>query len=117
MKNVHPFLIFLCLGVFPGLAPAMNPKVDSLLRVLESNAPGNKVEVLWGIAYELFDVNNSEALFYDEGLPGGVEGRRQPANCEGGDNLWTIVAEDGSGGFIDGRVNPLITHRPATRLS
>ncbi len=64
MKNVHPFLIFLCLGVFPGLAPAMNPKVDSLLRVLESNAPGNKVEVLWGIAYELFDVNNSEALFY-----------------------------------------------------
>ncbi len=64
MKNVHRLLILLSLGLFPGLAPAMNPKVDSLLRVLESNVPGDKVEVLWGIAYELFDVNNAEALFY-----------------------------------------------------
>lgn len=82
MKNVHLLLVLVFLGLSTGRAPAMNPKVDSLLRVLESNVPGDRVEVLWGIAYELFDVNNSEALFYAT--------RAYREVWEGGDSLQIV---------------------------
>ncbi len=41
-------------------------KVDSLKQLLEQHTTTDKAEVLWGIAYELFDVDNAQALFYAE---------------------------------------------------
>lgn len=63
MKTVQ----FICLLVLV-TAPALgsNTKVDSLKQLLEQHATTDKAEVLWGIAYELFDVDNTQALFYAE---------------------------------------------------
>jgi len=47
-------------------AETTNHKVDSLKRLLQSHQPIDKAEVLWNIAYELFDVDNPQALFYAE---------------------------------------------------
>lgn len=63
MKTVHLLLILLAAS---GVARASGAKVDSLKRVLQSQAPVDKAEVLWAIAYELFDVDNPQALFYAE---------------------------------------------------
>lgn len=63
MKTVHLLLILLAAS---GVARASSAKVDSLKRVLQSQAPVDKAEVLWAIAYELFDVDNPQALFYAE---------------------------------------------------
>lgn len=63
MKTVHLLLILLAAS---GTARASSAKVDSLKRVLQSQAPVDKAEVLWAIAYELFDVDNPQALFYAE---------------------------------------------------
>lgn len=64
MKNVHVAMATLSLLVLCGTAVAQNKKLDSLLQVLEQNADPDQTEVLWGLAYELFDVDNAQALFY-----------------------------------------------------
>lgn len=65
MKIVQPLLVLVLLSV-PGRLKASNPKVDSLLHLLETNTAADRAEVLWAVAYELFDVNNPEAAFYAE---------------------------------------------------
>lgn len=66
MKTVHLLLLLpLCLAA-GSPAAASNPKVDSLKQLLQSHQAIDKAEVLWGIAYELFDVDNPQALFYAE---------------------------------------------------
>jgi tetratricopeptide (TPR) repeat protein len=65
MKTVQCFLCLACLVGTTLAVQASNPKVDSLLHALQSD-PHDRVEVLWGIAYELFDVDNAQALFYAE---------------------------------------------------
>jgi tetratricopeptide (TPR) repeat protein len=68
MKKVHnttmKLLILIAWVAYSGLVVAQSKKLDSLRSELESN-PDN-AEVLWGIAYELFDVDNVEALRYAE---------------------------------------------------
>lgn len=61
MKKVQ-ILLSLCLAWSAGIS--QTHKVDSLIHELQAKPDTNRVEVLWGIAYELFDVNNAEALFY-----------------------------------------------------
>ena len=65
-----------------GTLAAQNPKVDSLLHALETNPTADRAEMLWGVAYELYDVDNATAL---ELLPAcirpGPPERRQPAAC------------------------------------
>lgn len=64
MKNVHMMLALLVvLQPLQGLAES---KVDSLKRQLQSEVPIDKAEALWSIAYELFDVDNEQAVFYAE---------------------------------------------------
>jgi len=63
MKTVQLLLIFLAACSLP--AGASN-KVDSLKQILQNHAASDKAEVLWAIAYELFDVDNPQALFYAE---------------------------------------------------
>jgi len=50
----------------PGWLKASSPKVDSLLHLLETHTALDRAEVLWAVAYELFDVDNPEAAFYAE---------------------------------------------------
>lgn len=61
MKTVQ-FIFLLALVSAP--ACGGNTKVDSLKQLLEQHSTADKAEVLWGIAYELFDVDNTQALFY-----------------------------------------------------
>jgi len=66
MKTVQ-LVAALLLGCVLGVqAETTNPKVDSLKRLLQSRQPIDKAEVLWSIAYELFDVDNPQAVFYAE---------------------------------------------------
>lgn len=65
MKIVQPLLVLVLLAV-PGWLHASNPKVDSLLHLLETHTAIDRAEVLWAVAYELFDVDNPEAAFYAE---------------------------------------------------
>lgn len=65
MKIVQPLLVLILLAG-PARLQASNPKVDSLLRVLQAHATADEAEVLWGIAYELFDIDNGQAVFYAE---------------------------------------------------
>lgn len=66
MKTVQR-VVFLMAGLCC-LSPAHanNAKVDSLKRLLQSHTMTDKAEVLWNIAYELFDVDNPQAVFYAE---------------------------------------------------
>lgn len=41
-------------------------KVDSLLHLLETHTAIDRAEVLWAVAYELFDIDNPKAHFYAE---------------------------------------------------
>jgi len=59
-------MCLICLACAGRASAGSNPKVDSLFRVLDSEIPGDEAEVLWSIAYELFDVDNVQALFYAE---------------------------------------------------
>ncbi len=43
---------------------AQNQKVDSLKQLLLLHPGQNSFDVLWGLAYELFDVDNPQALLY-----------------------------------------------------
>jgi tetratricopeptide (TPR) repeat protein len=61
MKTVQ-FIFLLALVSAP--AWGSNTKVDSLKQLLEQRSTADKAEVLWSIAYELFDVDNAQALFY-----------------------------------------------------
>jgi tetratricopeptide (TPR) repeat protein len=65
MKNVHAILVLLVVLLpFQGQA---STKVDSLKQLLlHSEVPIDRAEVLWSIAYELFDVDNEQAVFYAE---------------------------------------------------
>jgi tetratricopeptide (TPR) repeat protein len=63
MKTVQ-IVLLLALASVP--AWGSSAKVDSLKRLLEHHATTDKAEVLWNIAYELFDVDNGQAVFYAE---------------------------------------------------
>lgn len=64
MKKVH-VMLGLMVFLMPLQAQA-DTKVDSLKRLLQSEVPIDRAEVLWSIAYELFDVDNEQAVFYAE---------------------------------------------------
>ncbi len=65
MKIVHRLLVLALLAA-PVHLQASNPKVDSLLHLLETHTATDRAEVLWAVAYELFDVDNPQAVFYAE---------------------------------------------------
>lgn len=65
MKIVQPLLVLVLLSV-PAWLHASNPKVDSLLHLLEMRTAIDRAEVLWEVAYELFDIDNPKAAFYAE---------------------------------------------------
>ena len=56
----------MALMAYSGIGVAQNKKLDSLRGVLDDNPGSASAQVLWGIAYELFDVDNAEALEYAE---------------------------------------------------
>ncbi len=118
MKIVQPLLVLVLLAG-PVRLQASNPKVDSLLRVLQTHATADRAEVLWGIAYELFDIDNGQAVFYAErayhevwakgdslqivkvGTTYGQLLRRQPADRQGGYDVRAIASKGGEGGPVD----------------
>ncbi|MDZ4714628.1 MAG: tetratricopeptide repeat protein [Cytophagales bacterium] len=75
MKTIHA-LGMLTWFLAAGTLAAQSPKVDSLLHALETNTTADRAEMLWGVAYELYDVDNASALdycrrAYDQALPKG----------------------------------------------
>ena len=60
------YLIFLLIYFSQAglIANAQNQKIDSLKRVLQERTEENRFNVLWGLAYELYDVDNPQALLY-----------------------------------------------------
>ena len=52
---------FLLVGL---LASAQNQKIDSLKEVLAVSTEVNRFDVLWGLAYELYDIDNPGALVF-----------------------------------------------------
>ncbi len=64
-KNPFLLLFFLLLGFSGSFCWGQDiPKVDSLKKELERSGESNRFNVLWGLAYELFDVDNPQALTY-----------------------------------------------------
>ena len=64
MKTIQWTLLVACLWASSGDLGAQNAKVDSLMHELKTNTTADQAEMLWGVAYELFDVDNAQALFY-----------------------------------------------------
>lgn len=46
------------------LSHAQTPKIDSLKNELIRNSESDRFDILWGLAYELFDVDNFQAVEY-----------------------------------------------------
>ena len=66
MKLKHLIFCFLliCFSQAGLIANAQNLKIDSLKRSLQEHPEENRFNVLWGLAYELFDIDNPQALIY-----------------------------------------------------
>lgn len=64
MKTIQWTLLVASLWASSGYLGAQHAKVDSLLQELHTNTTADQAEMLWGVAYELFDVDNVQALFY-----------------------------------------------------
>ena len=64
MKTIQWTMLVASLWASSGNLGAQNTKVDSLLHELNTNTTADQAEMLWGVAYELFDVDNVQALFY-----------------------------------------------------
>ncbi len=63
-KYIFIFLLLIALGATKhGYSQALS-KVDSLKNELRVRVDDNRFNVLWGIAYELFDVDNLQAISY-----------------------------------------------------
>ncbi|MEJ0055918.1 MAG: tetratricopeptide repeat protein [Bacteroidota bacterium] len=64
MKKIHCscwLILFLLTALW---SSAQTPKIDSLKKELIRNSVSDRYDVLWGLAYELFDVDNLQATGY-----------------------------------------------------
>ncbi|MBS1542013.1 MAG: hypothetical protein JST14_00125, partial [Bacteroidetes bacterium] len=63
MKTVIVVMILVVWTAGEGLAQDQR-KIDSLKSMLTGTTDQKSYPLLWGLAYELYDVNNPEAVFY-----------------------------------------------------
>ncbi|NOT76906.1 MAG: tetratricopeptide repeat protein [Cyclobacteriaceae bacterium] len=64
MKKTQLFCGFIFFNLMIQFLQAQNPRIDSLKNELTNNKEANRFDILWGLAYELFDVDNFQALDY-----------------------------------------------------
>ena len=62
--KIKYLILLICFSQAGLIANAQNQKIDSLKRVLQERPEENRFNVLWGLAYELYDVDNPQALMY-----------------------------------------------------
>ena len=63
-KNIFIFLFLTSFCASKDADAQSSNKIDSLKNELRISAERNQFNVLWGLAYELFDIDNEEAIKY-----------------------------------------------------